>query len=209
MNKRALDQAKRSVVKVGGGRGFVIEGKWDRRMIVTTAHCLPSFPPCRSFSCAEERTYQDLLGPLNGPTAVWTECLFVDPISDLAVLGPPDSQDLSDKYRNYEALVGSHRTIKIAPAKTEEGAWLLSLANAWGKCTSVQNDGPLWLSDAVDGIHAGMSGSPVVRGDGRAIGVVCASGGGEGTMHTQGGPNPRLEFDLPGWLLRQIELGDG
>ena len=95
MNKRALDQAKRSVVKVGGGRGFVIEGKWDRRMIVTTAHCLPSFPPCRSFSCAEERTYQDLLGPLNGPTAVWTECLFVDPISDLAVLGPPYSSILS------------------------------------------------------------------------------------------------------------------
>jgi hypothetical protein len=28
---------------------------------------------------------------------VWAECLFVDPIADLAVLGAPDSQELHDK----------------------------------------------------------------------------------------------------------------
>src|SRR4051812_42132562 len=91
----SMDQsaAMRSVITVGAGRGFVVKGKRDR-LIITAAHCLPHFPPCASFSDTSERTYQDLVGELDGETAVWAECLFVDPISDLAILGPPDNQEL-------------------------------------------------------------------------------------------------------------------
>ena len=42
-----------------------------------------------TFSHTEERTYQRLLGELSGEPTVWAECLFADPISDVAVLGPP------------------------------------------------------------------------------------------------------------------------
>jgi hypothetical protein len=62
--------------------------------------------------------------------------------------------------------------------------------------------GPLWLYDAKDGIHAGMSGSPVLVGDGSAIGVVCVAGGVDLSLYTEGGPNPRLVTNLPGWCLR-------
>ena len=47
-----------------------------------------------TFSHTEGRTYQRLLGELSGEPTVWAECLFADPISDVAVLGPPDNQEL-------------------------------------------------------------------------------------------------------------------
>jgi hypothetical protein len=82
-----------AVITVGDGRGFVVEGERETRLIITAAHCLPSFPLCHGASYLEERTYQALLGPLGEKPTVWTECLFVDPIADIAVLGQPDNQD--------------------------------------------------------------------------------------------------------------------
>jgi len=38
-----------------------------------------------TFSHTEGRTYQRLLGELSGEPTVWAECLFADPISDVAV----------------------------------------------------------------------------------------------------------------------------
>jgi hypothetical protein len=55
----------------------------------------------------------------------------------------------------------------------------------------------LWISDAAEGIRGGMSGSPIVAPNGRAIGVVCTS---------EDGPNPFLPANLPGWLVRGTRL---
>src|SRR5438309_1440436 len=65
--KRAA--AKRAVVKVGGGRGFVIRAG-SRRLVITAGHCLPTLPPSVRTADSGERTYQALLGPLgeNEPT---------------------------------------------------------------------------------------------------------------------------------------------
>jgi hypothetical protein len=52
--------------------------------------------------------------------------------------------------------------------------------------------------------QAWMSGSPVLLGDGSAIGVVCVSGGVDPRLYTEGGPNPRLMTNLPGWCLRAL-----
>jgi hypothetical protein len=38
-----------------------------------------------------------LLSPLGAEPHVWAECLFVDPVADLAVLGPVDGQELYDE----------------------------------------------------------------------------------------------------------------
>lgn len=43
--------------------------------------------------------------------------------------------------------------------------------------------------------------SPIIAEDGTAIGIVCTSGGPHGVPHTEGGPNPRLMGNLPGWFL--------
>ena len=56
--------------------------------------------------------------------------------------------------------------------------------------------GALLMSDAEEVTRGGMSGSPILREDWRAIGVVCT-----GTS----GPHARLMRGLAGWLLRELE----
>jgi hypothetical protein len=194
-----LDLVTSSVVRVGDGRGFVVKGNADR-LVITAAHCLPFFPPYISFSGIEERTYESLLGPIGTEPTVWAECLFVDPIGDIAVLGPPDNQDLSDQYKQYYKLLDPLEPISIADAPAQTSAWLLSLDKRWCQCDVRHYGGPLWFSGAADGIRCGMSGSPVLLSDGSAIGIVCTASGLEAL--TEGGPNPRLMDNLPGWLLR-------
>lgn len=95
-----------SIITVGDGRGFVVNGKRDR-LIVTAAHCLPSLPPCHRMSYTEERTYGALLAPLGSKPTVWAECLFANPVADIAVLSSPDNQVLWDEADAYDALVES------------------------------------------------------------------------------------------------------
>jgi hypothetical protein len=99
-----FDAATRAVLRVGGGRGFVVDGEWTR-LVITAAHCLPQMPPAHGASYTEERTYSDLLGPLGAETTVWAECLFADPVADIAVLGEPDSQELYEQARAYNSLL--------------------------------------------------------------------------------------------------------
>jgi len=219
-------------VAVDGGRGFVIETK-DRSLIVTAAHCLirdgeSYLPPPHGLSYTQERTYANLLGPLDGERNVWAECLFADPVADIAVLGSPDGQVLWDQAEAYDALVDAavplklgalppfkaqHHTLpdgtEIALEPIAEGAaWLLSLSGQWFACRVTSTGRSLQISDAEEGIRGGMSGSPIVAPDGRAIGIVClATGSGDdGDDCREGGPNPFLPASLPGWLLKELGL---
>jgi hypothetical protein len=65
------------LLHVGDGRRFVVDER-----VITAAHCLPHQPPAHGALGLEERTYQNLLGPL-GERTVWAELLFADPIADL------------------------------------------------------------------------------------------------------------------------------
>jgi hypothetical protein len=114
--------------------------------------------------------------------------------------------ELPDQYEAYENLVENVDPLTIADAPRQGPAWLLSLDNRWTRCTVRHLGGSLWISDATDGILAGMSGSPLLADDGSAIGVVCTSAGTSGLdqPHTKGGPNPRLMGNLPGWCIRSL-----
>jgi hypothetical protein len=206
---------KRAVIIVGPGRGFVVEHEREGRFVITAAHCLPFFPPCFSATHLEERTYQRLLGPLGGDATVSAECLFVDPIADIAVLGSPDSQALFQEAEAYEAFVEEASALKIGALPDGDGfkkaplhpGFLLSLDGNWNKC-AVQvggNDawGRLWIRDAKEGIVGGMSGSPILV-QGKAVGLVSVSGGAVDGLHNEGGPNPRLTANLPSGLLSRL-----
>jgi trypsin-like peptidase len=190
-----LNRAKAAVLTVGDGRGFVVTSR-GQRIIITAAHCLPHFPPCHGASYLEERTYANLLGPLGEAPAVWTECLFADPIADIAVLGSPDDQALFEEAKAYDKLVKSVAPLRIAEAPETGCAWLLSLDGKWFECTvEYISEGPLLVSKLAQSVQGGMSGSPIVSNDGKAIGVVCCT-------HM----NPRLVRDLPIRFLQKRRI---
>ena len=117
------------------------------RIVVTAAHCLPSLPEGFSVGYIEGRTYRSLLGPLGEQPKVWTECLFVDPVADLAVLGTPDRQALYEHADSFDALTGSIRPLAVNGLSTDQEkkqrAWLLSLNGEWFSC-SVEHYGGPW-----------------------------------------------------------------
>ena len=220
MTRKRIDPIS-SVITVGGGRGFVVmtrhvrlindqrTGEWRSRksrrpLIITAAHCLPSFPPCHGASYIQERTYQNLIGPLGESPSVWAECLFADPIADIAVLGEPDGQVWYDECNAYCALIEPAPGLRMSdPKENTSSAWLLSLDREWLRCDVVHNGGQWHILNAEKpGIQSGMSGSPILNRDRTAaIGVLCLSGGtGPDAGATEGGPNPRLATNLPGWM---------
>jgi len=214
------DDWRRAVVTVGGGRGFVVEIELNR-YVVTAAHCLPQLPP-EAPAEIEDLMYAKLLGPLGAEPTVWAECVFVDPVADLAVLGSPDNQELWEEAEAYAALVDNAVPLPIGrltfvpqhftrpdgtvidgPPVAESAASLLSLDRRWFTCQVTSLGRALWIKDAVEPIQGGMSGSPIVAPDGTAIGVACLSAGPDNLPHHEGGPNPVLATRLPGWMLQQ------
>ena len=78
MNDKGL--LKGSVVTVGYGRGFVVNGKYDR-LIITAVHCLyrggePYLPPAHAAMGTEDKTYAKLLAPLGADPTIWAASKF-------------------------------------------------------------------------------------------------------------------------------------
>jgi hypothetical protein len=216
-----------AVVKVGAGRGFVVGDR--ERFVITAGHCLPELPPYHGASYTAERTYGALLGPVDGEPTVCAECLFADPIGDIAVLGEPDNEVLPDEAEAYWALVGEASPVPISklrpvrapitlstgdtilgPPQAESEAWLLSLDGRWFRCEVTVTSRSLWIANASEAILGGMSGSPILDPGGNAIGIVNVSDGfktddgREMGRPREGGPNALLIACLPGWLLLEL-----
>jgi hypothetical protein len=141
---------------------------------------------------------------------VWAECLFANPVADIAVLGSPDDQALFDQADAYEKLLEPLAPFRIADAPEEERrCWMLSLEGEWFGCTVEhikEIDGELWICNSAQPIAGGMSGSPIISDQGAAIGVVTLGSATElftpQCEDQYGTQNPRLVRDLPGWLLQ-------
>ena len=140
----SLRTATKSVVTVGGGRGFVTEGPRGL-VIVTAAHCLGDLPPAHSWAYQHER-YRKLVAPIDKPPAIIVESLFVDPVADLAVVGPVDGQQWPEEEDAYNELVEAALPLPIANCRNGP-AWLLSLAGDWYQCTVSHNGGRLSISN--------------------------------------------------------------
>jgi hypothetical protein len=192
-----------SVITVGEGRGFVVEGPsqlW--RYVITAAHWLPELPSADGGSFQSERTYFGLLGKPGETPSIACECLFVDPVSDLTVIAPPDDEMLPDEAGAYGALVDAATPLPIAEMTMRETleASLLSLDGEWFGCKAERIGYALWLSDAAKGIEGGMIGSPILVND-RAVGVVSTPSASETYTEAKA---PALTECLPRWLVREL-----
>lgn len=103
-----LREVSRAVLAVGeeGGRGFVIKVHDKTRYVITAALCLPNLP--RPQPQADDTRTWPVLAPLGEQPTVIAECLCVDPVADIAVLGPPDAQELFKQW----GAAGSHPNIR-------------------------------------------------------------------------------------------------
>jgi hypothetical protein len=211
-----------SVVRVGEGRGFIIAYRAklrrpknlpkgtslssfvERRLIVTAAHCLPKLPPTTPASHVYERTYEGLLATIDdSKTGISAECLFADPVADIAVLGCPDEQEFSSEP--YDSLVDDAPVLRIGSVRNGRG-WLLALSsNRWVATTLEVSFGLQGAFLSTGPTEAGMSGSPILNDAGRAVGLVAVGhekiNAGVRTDE-DAGPQPILTRNLPGWLLR-------
>jgi len=174
-----------AVVKVGaGGRGFIIEhhkeyppfeeGKpsfMDRRLVITAAHCLPRIPR----NLFDRKPFRNLIGKLNtSRRGVWAQCLFVDPVADIAILCEPDAQIWHEEHEAYLEMMEDLQTLRIGAANKEGQVWLLALDGEWIPCMLVeQPHGSLGLFlEATSKNQSGMSGSPILGDDGSAVAVL-------------------------------------
>ena len=205
-----------SVVRAGSGRGFITEYRMKvleiykakmkmkgirppsfrkRRLIVTAAHCLPGLPPPMRSSYASERTFPKLVASLDDRhEEIWTKCLFVDPIADIALLGCPDDQnEIEGLDSAYNSLTEQAGTIQISRPQSGTG-WLLSLEGKWVPTkleVLTTNEG---IALKIGPTKTGMSGSPILNDTGNAIGIVAVGCDLTG--------QPILVDCLPGWFLR-------
>jgi hypothetical protein len=164
----------RAVLTVGDGRGFVVQGEYQR-YIITAAHCLPHMPPPHRAAYAEEGTYWKLLSEIGRKPSVPAACFFVDPVGDIAILGTPDTQTFYDEAEAYDDLVNSVTPIPVSDSAEPGTAWVLSLDGVWLKqSVKIPSPGNLWIDTPPEG---GMSGSPILSDAGAAIGVVVISDG--------------------------------
>jgi len=117
-------------------------------------------------------------------------CLFADSIADIAVLGQPDNQALSDETDAYDELVEDMTTLAVAdaPAQGSERltfgerqvnkptpragpARVLSLKGRWLQ-GHVERRGSRLKFEPQKYFASGMSGSPIIDAAGAAIGIV-------------------------------------
>ena len=192
MTTRPLSTA--AIISVGDGRGFLVKHRHEM-LVITAAHCLPSIPAPHPARHLEESTFQ-LLSALGEQPTIWAECLFVDVIADLAVLGPPDGQELYDEHEAYLAFTGARRVLRLGdlpqsalglgPIATHP-IRVLRLDGEWARGQGSHFGGSISLHET--SIASGMSGSPILDRDDWAVGVV-----------STGRINPRLARDLPAWL---------
>src|SRR5262245_35880994 len=197
----------RAVLRVGDGRGFVVNSRnsigLPERIVITAAHCLPSLPPYFSAVASWEYTFRNLLGPLDASPTVWAECVFADPRADIAVLAQPDNQDLFEQAEAYDRLMKDMAALRVAaaPAGRKGAGYVLTLDGKW-KQGRLERFGHIFGFAPERYIAPGMSGSPIVSAAGAAIGLISTSS--EGAFEGLAPFNPVLLDCLPARLTKRL-----
>jgi S1-C subfamily serine protease len=186
-NKAIRTRIAAATVKLnhdGDGQGVLIRGGY----ILTAAHCIE----WNGASCLElEDFFSVQVNTAKGlKTAKGREFRarlnFLDPVVDIAVLGPVDGQRSWDDMEAFEGFVKKVRGLPLFVGKvasgqsvpvqvlTHKGAWLTGVVTNYSR-SDQPSSGFLSLC-TTDQIEGGTSGGPVVDFAGRLLGVVAQDG---------------------------------
>jgi len=191
-----------AVVRIEGkkGRGTLIHGEF----VLTAAHCI---------DCEYDGTMFQGLGQhletvvtQDGRSFRMAPCA-VEPVSDIAVLGEADDQELPEDSQQFQTFRDSTEPVKISRMrfKTEEEyeVYMLDLQLNWIKGKLIRfgifkhySVIPINTEGEIEG---GCSGGPIVNSDGQIIGVV-ANFSGDGYQ----GMIPIAHLALPYWVRKRI-----
>jgi hypothetical protein len=200
---RRLVERATVTFKSTGGRGVLVPGE----IILTAAHCIAwSGEGGMALGDHHLELIDTAAGPLN------VSPLAVEPVSDIAAMGPPDGQEFPDDSEAFERLCAAVRPLRpyvspLAPRVpvpvhifTHKGAWITGTAKV------LRDDAHrAWIE--TDLIEGGTSGSAIVTDSGDVLGIVSHSGGVEGDDRCTGlAARPHLA--LPAWLVRQLLRAD-
>jgi len=131
----------------------------------------------------------------------------VEPVADIAILGPPDYQEFSDDADAFEAFCEATSPVPVSAADfpfkvpvrvlllTHHGTWIEGTATRYGLRDALPG-ACLALKTEAD-IEGGSSGGPIIDRAGQLVGITS-----HGTR-TGGMPSPHLA--LPGWIWRRID----
>lgn len=215
LSKKLQEKVERATVKLVpiGGQGLLVNGN----LIITAAHCvmysLNGEMSMGGYYIQEIETWEEQKFKL--------AVLAVEPVSDIAILGPSDIPELYDKpefhdvpkkyddvnlFQSYwektEPILLSQRDYEqfeefpVYIYNQDEG-WITGVAEQPGESD------PFFFFDADKHIQGGTSGGPIVNEAGELEGIASFALG-ETPEEKSGGKAPQIDKTLPIWLWEII-----
>jgi len=175
------------------GRGILLKKKF----IITAAHCVP-------WTSENMALYlYNYVEIEKGNIRIKVNVMFLDPISDIAILGPADDQNLAEHYFKFYDFCKNTPVVDLAKNKYKPNNTVkLYLWNrkTWIEITAQPREGNrLWCESSVK-VESGCSGGPIVNEDGQLISIVSVFS--EGLYFN--GYSPIIPMCLPKWILMQL-----
>ncbi|MDZ7759930.1 MAG: serine protease [Desulfovermiculus sp.] len=200
--KDGFEHIKRATIKTSGkqGQGVYV----GSNLFLTAAHCV-NFETSGSMALGDYFIEEI---EIQGET-FRVAPLAVEPISDVAVLGPLDEQEFPDDVDRLEEFCENLDPVLISDFEPEifkeMNVYVFShedkiISGKGQVCTPGSSK---MFIEAEEEIKGGTSGGPIVDESGRLVGIVSNSS--TGTESSEVHPRPNLA--LPVWVWRKLERG--
>ena len=198
MKASTISKIENATVKLlsKGGQGILVKNE----MILTAGHCI-EFSTSGAMALGDY--YLEEIETKQGLFNVSPLC--IEPLSDIAVLGQVDSQELNKDYELFEEFCRIITPIKICKDKLEIDKdyeiFILTHEKKWitGTAKLYFPDSPVLSIKADEPIKGGTSGSGIYNKKGEIMGVVSWA-----SEQTYDGCAPRPLLALPTWICKKV-----